>query len=181
MVAAKEPHNIESRVGRLEGAVQSITRDVREMSHNIDRVASSLGDFKQEVVGHLGKLNSPRWPLIVSIATLVIGIFTLIGGIGAIILSGQSASVAKIEASLEKVRNESLESKYEDGKTSGWKEALVKKIEEDNKKTQEEIAGLKAWRLIHAEKQASLEGTISSSLKYLDQFEQRNYSNHHKE
>jgi hypothetical protein len=157
--------NVELRVGRLEGAVQGLVADIKDIAHTVDSLAGNLNTFQKEVITALGKTNTPKWSMIISLGSLIIAIFTLIGGIMAIVMSGQSAATAKLELVVDKTRQELIDGKFQDGVNLAWKDDASRKIKEfDN------------WRLLHIERDAEIKGKILADIEFLKQFEIRHFT-----
>ena len=138
-----KPGDIQSRVGHLEGAVESLAHEVQETNRNlkdfsqetgrsVKELSVSMARFKDDVLGHIGKATAPKWPLIVSIGSLALTILGLGGTIVAMIMSGQSGQISKLEGRLEactdKYHQQALISSFEDGKSAAWREQVANAI-----------------------------------------------------
>lgn len=155
------PQNIESRVGKLEGAVEALSHDVQEIHDIVRSSAQEQQNFQKQILNEMGKATAPRWPLIASIGSLVIALLTLVGGIISIIVSGQGEAITKANNQIEQLQSRIYDTRYEDGKNAAWKEEVSKnfndlydKIKNELRVTEDQVVELKKWRITHVEEDA---------------------------
>jgi hypothetical protein len=164
--------NLELRVGRLEGAVQGLVADVKDIVNGMDSLTGNLNSFQKEVITALGETKTPKWSMIISLGSLIVAIFTLIGGIMAIVMNGQSAATIKLEQIVDKTRQELIDGKFQDGVNFAWKENIVKQTEDFHK----EIVDIQQWKMLHIERDAEIKGKIMAEIEFLKQFEKRYFN-----
>lgn len=112
---------IESRVGRLEGAVESLTHEVQETSQNVRHLVASMGEFKTEISRNIGEATAPKWPLIASIGSLITTIMLLGATLIAFIFSGQSERITELKESVEDLNKHKNEMMYDRGANAEWR------------------------------------------------------------
>jgi hypothetical protein len=118
--------HIEGRVGRLEGAVENLTHEVQETSKVVRDIASGLGKFKEDVLGHIGQATAPKWPLIVSFVMVALTIISLGSTVVYQSMSGQSAALAKMTSRMDSFDERELRNVFLDGKHEAWRENIEK-------------------------------------------------------
>ena len=133
---------IDSRVGKLEGIVSTLARDiqetsraVREQGENTNRgfkeqqqalsdFQGSMSKFKEDVLAHIGSATAPKWPLIVSSIMVVVMILGLSGSVFAVIMSGQKDAIARNSHVIEEIQTMHINTAFESGKMVGWREKM---------------------------------------------------------
>ena len=159
--------NLDSRVGRLEGVVQSLSQEVQDVTKAVRDITASLSTFKEDVLARLGMATAPKWPLITAVGSMLLTIFGLCGTIIAILLSGQSGAIQDNHQILNQHQERFTQLAHEQGVSSAWKEVFTTRIESldktlsnkilsSNENTQNQINELRrtlevinAWKLIH--------------------------------
>lgn len=117
---------LESRVGRLEGTVEQIQKDIQENSRALGELAQTITVFKDSMMSQLGKATTPRWPLIIGVATLFVTICALIGGGFTIVMSGHSDAIKAVQSDIDVLNREKLKDMYDHGRTDAFKELDLK-------------------------------------------------------
>lgn len=142
MVTKKTPTDIaptlqlESRVGRLEVGVELLTKEIQEIGQNVHSLSSGLGDFKEKILANIGQATTPKWPLIVSIGSLIITIMALAGGIASIMFSGQTEAIKEVQAVAKYLTNKQLDDAFVNGQVSAWRPQINEDIKGLNDKFQ---------------------------------------------
>lgn len=97
-------NNIESRVGRMEGSVLSLTNDVRDLAASVGKLSDSVNQFKEGILGKFSQASKPQWSIIISLGTMLIAVFTLGGGILAVMMNGQGERITRHDTNIEAMR-----------------------------------------------------------------------------
>ena len=119
---------LDSRVGRLEGVVETLTNEVQDTTKAVRTMAESFGSFKEDVLDRIGAATAPKWSQIATLIIITLSIFALCGTIVTIVLSGQSDSINQNRLAIQKIHEHSLEVSFNNGVISAWKEATDDKI-----------------------------------------------------
>ena len=159
--------NIESRVGRVEGALETVLHEVSETSKSVREVSAGLSTFREEVLAHIGKATAPKWPLIAGVLTLVLTILTMGGGIGGMILSGINGNVTRLDNIIARADEQAKLDRFEDGKNVIWRENISKSYDEKSRELQEQQKEFLKWRLEHEEKNARSHGKTDAEIEML--------------
>lgn len=130
--------HLESRVGHLEGTMETLAQEVRVTSESVREVTHTLSKVKDEIFARLGSLTAPRWPLIISIGTLLITILGLAGTIVALMLSGQRDAIETLKSQYVSLQTESSTGKLEDGRNMEWRNNVTKVLVDLDVKLQKE-------------------------------------------
>jgi hypothetical protein len=129
---------IDTRVGRLEGVVESLTHDIQEVSQNIGMMNKELGDFRETIGNALARMRDdstnqlnlvtdrltqsakPQWQTISAFAALAITLLGMAGAVVALIMSGQSENVANLKRDTAVITERMFQSQYEKGKSDAF-------------------------------------------------------------
>jgi hypothetical protein len=163
---------LDLRVGRLEGTMEQIQRDVQENSRVLGDLTQTIGIFKDSIMGKIGQLTQPRWPLIVGFVTLILTIGTLVGGGFTIVLSGQNEAIKSTQADINILITQRINDSYEQGKNCAHKDEMKNQVIT----TGNLINELKTWRLEHTKENGQLTAQINSLEKQVDKIENRQYT-----
>jgi len=151
---------LESRVGKLEGAVDNLISNFShfssEITNTVNRIAENQTSFQDGVRKDLTQANAPRWPLIVGVATFVTTILALAVTVLTIILSGQSGAVAITNHNVDRLQSRLDDLRYHFGK-----------LETQATTDAANIIELKQWRLNHTEEDSKFTGTTQTKLDML--------------
>ena len=115
---------LDLRVGRLEGTMEQIQKDVQENSRVLVDLTQTIGIFKDTVMSKIGQATSPKWPIIVSIGSLVITILLLIGGGFTFAMSGQADSIKAVQSDVDSLIEQKIKDSYDHGRASADKDAI---------------------------------------------------------
>ena len=115
---------LDLRVGRLEGTMEQIQKDVQDNSRILGDLTQTIGIFKDSVMSKISQATAPKWPMIVSIGSLIMTILLLVGGGFTIVMSGQSESIREIQSDIDVLTKQQLNDAFERGKSIANKEAL---------------------------------------------------------
>jgi hypothetical protein len=128
---------LEGRVGRVEGAIESLTHEVQETNRNVRDIINGFGRFKEDVLSHIGQATAPKWPLITSFIMVCLTIIGLGGTIISQGFSGQTQSINRLDDMITEFRLWKFKHIEEDytfhGKISGEAEklkAILSKMED---------------------------------------------------
>ena len=119
---------LESRVGRLEGAMESLTHDVQEVTRSVKHLAENMGGFRETILANIGTATAPRWPIIISIGVLIMMIVGLGGAIIPIVMSGQRESIEYNQATIEKLKEAQHIRLYQNGYDEACREHLNERL-----------------------------------------------------
>ncbi len=139
-----DDNNVETRVGRLEGAVESLSHDIQQIGDSVKDIGSGLSTFKEEVLKGMGNAKIPNWPLIASFGTIGLTIVCLAGTLVGVVMNGHAHAIHDNKQDLNMLRGQAYEQRFIDGQLSNWKgevERLSRSIEEGQH-----------WRLQHEQK-----------------------------
>jgi hypothetical protein len=162
--------HLDSRVGRLEGTMENLAAEVKATSESVRDISRSMGGFKEEILSRLGTIAAPRWPLIVSVGTLLLTIICLGGTIIALLMSGQRDAIETLKVQNQVVQSNLYNDRYETGRSSVIRDELKSDISDLNTT----IADLKHWRLAHEVEDTEFRGKILARqemvIKEVDRF-----------
>jgi hypothetical protein len=131
--------HIEGRVGRLEGAVESLVSEVQETSKSVKLIAENLSGFRESFLGELNKDKTPQWPMIASVAGFIITIMTILGAFLGFMLTNTKDSINANTTSISQVSNRLNARSYSDGETNQWHRTVDGSLTELNKNLQREM------------------------------------------
>jgi len=96
----KEPRmsNTEQRLDKLEIIVEKLVEGQNKLEHQLEQAFSTLTEsfesYRKESLAEINdvvkQVNQPKWPLVITLLSLMLTIFMALGGITAFVLSGQS-------------------------------------------------------------------------------------------
>ncbi|MCK9557574.1 MAG: hypothetical protein M0R50_05985 [Candidatus Cloacimonetes bacterium] len=129
---------MDRRVGRLEGVVESLTRDIQEVSQNIGMMNKELTNFRETIGNALtsmrddstAQLNAvtdrltasskPQWQTISAFAALAITLLGMAGAVVALIMSGQSENITNLKRDTATITERMFQNQYEKGKSDAF-------------------------------------------------------------
>lgn len=155
--------NIESRMGRAEGILESVVHEMGEIGKNQKELSNGMSLFREEVLAHISRVSAPKWPLIAGVLTLVLTIITMGGSIVGMIMSGQNANISRLDMIMQKQQEGEATNKFEDGQTVMWRKMVDKALVDLDDRLQREM------RLINA--------TTDSKITALDDKIQKEFYN----
>jgi len=117
---------LDTRVGRLEGVVTTLSKEVQDITRAVRDITNSLGTFKEDILARLGTATAPKWPLIAGVCSMLLTILGLCGTIVAILLSGHGQAIKHNQESLQAINAQNVEVAFQAGKT----EANIRNVDE---------------------------------------------------
>jgi hypothetical protein len=69
---------LQSRVGRLEGAMEQLAVEVVGVNNAVKNLAEGFSAFETKIFTHIGTATAPKWPAIIGIGSMVLTICGLI-------------------------------------------------------------------------------------------------------
>jgi len=173
--------HLESRVGKLEGTMETLAEGLKTTSTNVDKLINQQNQFKEEVLGKLGSLTAPKWPLILSFIMAGLTILGLVGTVMAFMMSGQRDAIETLKSQIQIAQVNELNNKYTDGQTSIIRENITRDITD----LKNNILDIQKWRTFHENEDSKLHGEEYARMGKLDKdvekIEQRQYSHNLKE
>lgn len=152
----EEGLHMNTRVGRLEGVVETLTRDIQEVSKAVGAVGKQVGDLKdtfadslsknredfntqiEHVVDRLTSAHKPQWQTISSFVVLAITVLGMAGAVVGLILSGQSDNLKQLQVQVAASQMAEVTKAHDDGKTEAVREyttLAIKELKRDNENT----------------------------------------------
>jgi hypothetical protein len=154
---------LESRVGRLEGAMETLATEVKTTSENVREISKSMTGFKEEILARLGTIAAPKWPMIIGVVSLLITILGLGGTIIAMMISGQRDAIETLKNNIGAMNSCMYNERYETGQTSVVKAQLTDNI----KQLHDDVADLQKWRYEHERDSSACMGETKAKLESL--------------
>jgi hypothetical protein len=130
---------LDTRVGRLEGLVTTLAHEVKETSQTIRELVNHFTDFKENILKNISRATAPKWPLIVSIGTLLLTILGLGGTIVALLMSGQQSSLNRHAEELATINAKITAQNYDNGILAQWMKQTDKAMEALDERLQKEM------------------------------------------
>ena len=136
--ATEYDHRMDTRVGRLEGVVESLTRDIQEVSQNINTMGKEIGNFREMVGDTLTRMregfntqlesvtdrlttsSKPQWQTISAFVALAITVLGMAGAVVGLMLSGQSERITRLQDDTKIVTTQMFNNQYEKGKSDAF-------------------------------------------------------------
>jgi hypothetical protein len=119
----KRDSDMQARVGRLEGAMESLAHEMETTNRSVKELVMTVGSFKEDMLKTLAAINNPKpnWPLIVGLGSLILTII----GIGGLFTYNTMSGVRDIinvnTIAIAQLKDEIGKTKYEEGKQSEWR------------------------------------------------------------
>ena len=171
---------LESRVGKLEGTMETLAQEVRVTNQNMQKISDSFSLFREDLLSKIGTITTPKWPMIFSAVTLLVTILGLGGTIIALMISGEKEAVKTHDLQLIEVQRNINLDKIEQTKANTHIDALVNTLNDEHKATQDLVTDLKQWRLIHTDNEGKFVGDLTARInileKSVDILEKRQYN-----
>jgi len=131
-------HKMDTRVGRLEGVVESLTRDIQEVSQNISVMGKEIGNFREMVGETLARMRDgfneqlnivtdrmtastkPQWQTISAFIALAITLLGMAGAVIGLLMSGQAQNVSDLKHDTGVITERMFLNQYEKGKSDAF-------------------------------------------------------------
>jgi uncharacterized protein (UPF0335 family) len=131
-------HRMDTRVGRLEGVVESLTRDIQEVSQNINMMGKEMGNFREmigetltrmregftaqieSVTDRLTTSSKPQWQSIFAFVAMGLTVLGMAGAVVGMLFSGQAANVNRLQNDTAIITERMFASQYEKGKADAF-------------------------------------------------------------
>jgi hypothetical protein len=138
MQATEPDHRMDTRVGRLEGVVESLTRDIQEVSANISTMGRELGSFREMIGDTLTKMRDgfndqlntvtdrlttnakPQWQSIFAFVAMGLTVLGMAGAVVSMLFSGQAANIVRLQNDTAVVTERMFANQYEKGKSDAF-------------------------------------------------------------
>jgi len=151
-------HKMDTRVGRLEGVVETLTHDIQEVSHSVSLVGTQIGELKdmftdtisklrdtfssqlETVTSRLTQSTKPAWQTITAFVSITIVMLGMAGAVVSLILSGQAENIKQVQINTNSISDRLFTSQYEKGKNDALSSQLVKSIIDLDTKLQKETS-----------------------------------------
>jgi chromosome segregation ATPase len=161
---------MDTRVGRLEGVVESLTRDIQEVSQNISMMGKEIGQFREMIGDTLTRMRDsfndqintvtdrltastkPQWQTISAFAALAITLLGMAGAVVGLMLSGQSDNIADLKRENTVITERMFNNQYEKGKSDAFAAEVAGHLDKLDHSLQREMA------LITATTEAKISG-----------------------
>jgi gas vesicle protein len=136
--SAESDHRMDTRVGRLEGVVESLTRDIQEVSQNINMMGKEMGSFR-EVIGEtltrmregftaqiesvtdrLTTSSKPQWQSIFAFVAMGLTVLGMAGAVVGMLFSGQASNVTRLQNDTAIITDRMFSAQYEKGKADAF-------------------------------------------------------------
>ena len=129
---------MDTRVGRLEGVVESLTRDIQEVSQNISMMGKEIGNFREMmgdtltrmrdgfndqinvVTDRLTSSSKPQWQTISAFVALAITLLGMAGAVIGLMMSGQSERITRLQNDTSAITDRMFQNQYEKGKSDAF-------------------------------------------------------------
>jgi len=180
--------DLEIRVGRLEGTMESLAQEVkqtnrnlqefaRETNNNINQLATQVGHIKDTLVKEISEVKDafscqitqktkPDWSSILSVIALITTIIVMGATLVAFIFSGQSERININNGKIANIEQQMLDRSFEHGQINNW----MKNNEEKIIHLTNECEILRLWKIAHIEEHSKNNekcGKIESDIEYL--------------
>jgi hypothetical protein len=137
-VAAEPDHRMDTRVGRLEGVVESLTRDIQEVSQNISMMGKEMGSFREMIGDTLTRMREgftaqiesvtdrlttsakPQWQSIFAFVAMGLTVLGMAGAVVGMLFSGQAANVNRLQNDTAIITERMFSAQYEKGKADAF-------------------------------------------------------------
>jgi hypothetical protein len=137
--SSPEPdHRMDTRVGRLEGVVESLTRDIQEVSQNINMMGKEMGSFREmigetltrmregfstqieSVTDRLTTSSKPQWQSIFAFVAMGLTVLGMAGAVVGMLFNGQAANVNRLQSDTAVITERMFSAQYEKGKADAF-------------------------------------------------------------
>lgn len=147
------------RVGRLEGIVETLAKDMQEMARGMFSMGKELSGLRdiisdkiERVVASINTAARPNWGNIAAWAAIIVTIIGLAGSLVAIMMSGQNTSITDNKIQITELISQQMKFQYEKGKNDSITEGMKEKMHTLDTNLQKEIA------MINATTEAKIKG-----------------------
>ena len=168
VMTKQDSDNIELRVGKLESAVESLAQDVKGINSAIHEISVGFNTFKEAVIERIGKVSEPRWPLIISIASLVTTMVVMGATLIAFLFSGQSAIIQNNKRDIATLQQQLIDQEFARGQFITWKENVTAELVHIG----QTIEDIRQWKITHAQDAGYIQAEIDNLNKKYDQLYQ---------
>jgi hypothetical protein len=129
---------MDTRVGRLEGVVESLTRDIQEVSQNINMMGKEMGSFREMIGETLTRMREgfsaqiesvtdrlttsakPQWQSIFAFVAMGLTVLGMAGAVVGMLFSGQAANVNRLQNDTAVITERMFSAQYEKGKQDAF-------------------------------------------------------------
>ena len=141
-----EDRKMDTRVGRLEGVVESLTRDIQEVSQNISMMGKELGSFRELIGDALTRMRDgfntqlntvtdrmmistkPQWQTITAFSVMGLTVLGMAGAVVALLLSGQSDNISSLKKDTATITERMFQNQYEKGKSDAFAQTTEREL-----------------------------------------------------
>jgi len=180
--------DLEIRVGRLEGTMESLAQEVKQTNHNlqefaretnnnINQLATQVGHIKDTLVKEISEVKDafscqitqktkPDWGSILSVIALITTIIVMGATLVAFVFSGQSERITLNTGKINDIEQQIIDRSFEHGQINNW----MKNNEEKISQLQIDTETLRLWKIEHIQehsKCAEKFGKMESDIEYL--------------
>ena len=86
--------SVESRLSRAESEIESLAKSIQSLVRGVERIDKSVEDGFAKVNDRITNAQRPQWTVMLGAASVLL---TIVGGVGAIVLSQQARDVMRVE------------------------------------------------------------------------------------
>lgn len=169
---------LEARVGRVEGIVETLAKDVEQINKAIITLTDSFSEFKDTIGNKLINATKPQWPLIVSIVSMVIMLLAMGASLIAFIFSGHAASIADIRHVQSVAMDKISDSKYDKGRIDMMCEIMNTKLvglDDKIESLHEQTSILQTWQTDQIKNVAKNSEKIDNLSNIVERIDNRQY------
>jgi DNA-binding FrmR family transcriptional regulator len=142
-----ESREMNTRVGRLEGVVEALTKNIQEVSNNVNSISTQLttttSELKDAMVNSIEELRTgfskqldtvtdrlttntkPQWQTIGAFVSLAIVLLGMSGAVVALIMNGQAENIRSVQANTTAISERLFNGQYEKGKADATTAAFA--------------------------------------------------------
>jgi len=192
-----ESHQMDTRVGRLEGVVEALSHDIAEVSKNVGALSKDMNGFRDILSNALtgirdsfnGQLNSvidritvstkPQWQTIAAFASIAIALLGMTGAVVGLIMSGHADNINSLKGENSSIMEKMFQQQYDRGRNETYILSFKFQLNEVNKKLDEfneDQKKLKDWQLLHTDISARAMAKQDILDSKLDKLDDRQYN-----
>jgi hypothetical protein len=154
MMAQAHPLDLTERVGRLEGTIERIDKDLQNILAGQSSFGSEIGALR-DLMGKSGRTN---WPAVFAGVGIALTMAAMGGGLIGFIFSVHSQQIQECKTLIADSGHTNL----------AWQRETNKNLDAQIQENTENVRNLKQWRLEHTERNAYALGRIDSEISTLD-------------
>ena len=124
---------IEVRVGKLEGAVETLAKDMSDMARNITGLGTEIGNLRSTLADKIDTMGQrmadktkPNMQAITLFVTIGLAVLGMAGSLAGVVMNNHSSQIAELKAGLDTARAQHERAQYEKGQS----DAFVKMAEQ---------------------------------------------------